>query len=413
MTSHPTRRTIALGLPMLALAGCAAGPDLPTRAVNDWRSVPNADFDAWLAGFRVRAVASGISEPTMTRAARAMGYVPLVIERDRNQAEFNRTMEDYLAIAASEDRIAEGRAMMRRHAGVLQRIEDRFGVEKQVMVAVWGMESSYGTKMGDAPVLAALATLTFDGRRERLFNGQLMAALRAIDRGDARVSDMRGSWAGAMGHTQVMPEVLENYGVDFDGDGRKGVWDADPTDALATTANYLARFGWQRGQPWAVEVQVPDGFDPGLTGRGNRRAASAWAAMGVRDMDGVPVPDHGEAWILLPMGIEGPGLMAFGNFRSIWRYNPAQNYVIGIGHLSDRLIGGPPIRGSFPPDENGLTRAGRQEVQRLLTRAGFDSGGPDGVIGAASQGAIRDYQRANGLAVDGVASAALLAHLRR
>ena len=413
MLNHPTRRAIALGLPALALAGCATGIELPTRSANEWRSVPNADFDAWLAGFRARAVANGISEPTMTRAARAMGYVPLVIERDRNQAEFNRTMEDYLAIAASDERIAEGRAKMRRHASVLQRIEDRFGVEKQVMVAVWGMESFYGTQMGDAPVLAALATLTFDGRRERLFNGQLMAALRAIDRGDARVSDMRGSWAGAMGHTQVMPEVLENYGVDFDGDGRKGVWDADPTDALATTANYLARFGWQRGQPWAVEVQVPDGFEPNLTGRGNRRAASAWAAMGVRDMDGARVPDHGEAWILLPMGINGPGLMAFGNFRSIWRYNPAENYVIGIGHLSDRLIGGPPIRGNFPPDENGLTRAGRQEVQRLLTRAGFDTGGADGVIGPASRGAIQDYQRANGLAVDGMASAALLAHLRR
>lgn len=413
MPIHPTRRAIALGLPALALAGCAAGIDLPTRAANEWRIVPNADFDAWLAGFRARAVANGISEPTMTRAARGMGYVPLVIERDRNQAEFNRTMEDYLAIAASDERIAEGRDKLRRHAGVLQAIEDRFGVEKQVMVAVWGMESFYGTKMGDAPVLAALATLTFDGRRARLFNGQLMAALRAIDRGEARVADMRGSWAGAMGHTQVMPEVLENYGVDFDGDGRKGVWDADPTDALATTANYLARFGWQRGQPWAVEVQMPGGFDTGLTGRGNRRAASAWAAMGVRDMDGGRVPDNGEAWILLPMGLNGPGLMAFGNFRSIWRYNPAENYVIGIGHLSDRLIGGPPIRGSFPPDENGLTRAGRQEVQRLLTRSGFDTGGADGVIGPASRGAIQDYQRANGLAVDGVASAALLAHLQR
>lgn len=412
MPFHPTRRAVALGLPALALAGCSAGIAPPTRRANDWRMVPNPDFDAWLTGFRARAVASGISEPTMARAARAIGYVPQVIERDRNQAEFNRTMEDYLAIAASDERIALGREKLRRHDRVLQAIEDRFGVEKQVMVAIWGMESFFGTQMGDAPVLAALATLTFDGRRARLFNGQLMAALRAIDRGEARVSDMRGSWAGAMGHTQVMPEVLENYGVDFDGDGRKGVWDDDPTDALATTANYLARFGWQRGQPWGVEVQVPDGFDPALAGRGNRRAASAWAAMGVRDMDGARVPDHGEAWILLPMGIDGPGLMAFGNFRSIWRYNPAENYVIGIGHLSDRLIGGPPIRGDFPPDENGLTRAGRQEVQRLLTRAGFDTGGADGVIGPASRGAIRDYQRANGLSVDGVASAALLAHLR-
>lgn len=412
MTLRPTRRMIALGLPALAVAGCTTGTAVPTRSANEWRSVPNADFDAWLAGFRGRAVASGISEPTVTRAAREMGYVPLVIERDRNQAEFNRTMEDYLAIAASDERIALGRRKMQAHAAALDGIEAEYGVSKQVVAAIWGMESFYGTQMGEVPTLAAMATLTFDGRRERFFSAQLLSALRTLDRGHARIADMRGSWAGAMGHTQVMPEVLEEYGVDFDGDGRKGAWDTDPTDALATTANYLRRHGWQRGRPWGMEVQVPAGFDAGMAGRGNGRSAATWNAAGVRDMNGSPVPDHGEAALLLPMGVNGPGIMAFRNFFAIRRYNPADNYVIGIGHLSDRLMGGPPIRGSYPPDANGLTRAGRQEVQRLLTRAGFDTGGADGVIGPASQGAIRDYQRANGLAVDGIASAALLTHLR-
>lgn len=412
MPFQPTRRLVALGLPALALAGCGAMPNITAPSGPDWRTAPNSAFDDWLVGFRSRAIVGGISEPTMTRASRAMGYVPLVLERDRNQAEFNRTMEDYLAIAASDERISLGRSKMARHASALDGIEERFGVDKQVIAAIWGLESFYGTRWGDAPVLAAMATLTFDGRRERFFNAQLMAALRALDRGDTTIAQMRGSWAGAMGHTQVMPEVLEEYGVDFDGDGRRGAWDDDPTDALATTANYLARHGWQRGQPWGVEVQVPDGFNTGLAGRSTTRSPDDWAAMGVRDMDGGRVPDHGTASILLPMGINGPALMTFANFRSIWRYNPAQNYVIGVGHLSDRLLGRPAIRGNFPPDANGLTRGGRQDVQRRLTRAGYDTGGADGVIGPASQAAIRDYQRAQGLPVNGIATAALLTHLR-
>ena len=389
----------------------AGGAGLVARG--EWRSVANADFDRWLAGFRQRARADGISEATLVRAFRGVGYVPLVVERDRNQAEFNRTMEDYLAIAASDERIAMGRAKLRQHRAVFDAIEARFGVKKEVLCAVWGMESFYGTQLGDAPVIAALATLTYDGRRGRFFGSQLMSALRALDRGDTTVARMRGSWAGAVGHTQIMPEVLEEYGVDFDGDGRRGAWDADPTDALATTANYLARHGWTRGQPWAVEVRLPDGFDEGLAGRRRTRSVADWTGTGVRDMEGNPVPDHGAAAILLQMGIHGPALMIFGNFATIRRYNPANTYVIGIGHLSDRLAGGPPIRGSYPPDENGLTRAGRIEVQERLTASGYDAGGTDGVIGPASRAAIRAYERARGLPESGIATDDLLAHLRR
>ncbi len=408
-----TRRAIALGLPALALSACIGGGAAPVSRANQWRSVANADFDAWLAGYRAQAVSSGISEATVTRAFRGVGYIPLVIERDRNQAEFNRTMEDYLAIAASDERISLGREKLRRHGPVLDAIEDRFGVEKEVMCAVWGMESFYGTRLGDAPVIGALATLTFDGRRGRFFGAQLMSALRALDRGDSTPDRMRGSWAGAMGHTQVMPEVLEEYGIDFDGDGRRGVWDSDPTDALATTANYLARHGWTHGQPWAIEVQVPSDFNTSLAGRRQTRSPDDWAARGVRDMDGGRVPNHGAASILLPMGINGPALMAFRNFTAIWRYNPAVNYVIGIGHLSDRLAGRGPIRGSYPPDENGLTRADRREVQRLLARHGYYDGSDDGVIGPNSQGAIRAFQAAQGLPQTGVANVALLSALRR
>ena len=412
MSPAPSRRTVALGLSALALSGCVAGGAGPATR-DDWRSVPDPAFDRWLEGFKSRARNAGISEATLTRAFRGVGYVPLVIERDRNQAEFNRTMEDYLAIAASDDRIAMGRAKLRQHGRTLQAIEDRFGVEKEVMCAVWGMESYYGTQMGDAPVIAALATLTFDGRRGRFFSSQLMSALRALDRGDTTLSRMRGSWAGAMGHTQIMPEVLEDYGVDFDGDGRRGCWDEDPTDALATTANYIARHGWTRGQPWAVEVRLPEGFDAGLAGRRRSRSVASWSNMGVRDMDGARVPNHGEAAILIPMGVNGPALMTFANFTAIWRYNPAENYVIGIGHLADRLAGGQAFRASFPPDEHGLTRAGRIEVQQRLTAQGHDTGGSDGVIGPASRAAIRAYQRAQGLPETGIATDDLLVRLRQ
>ncbi|WP_370268114.1 lytic murein transglycosylase [Nioella sp.] len=412
MSPAPSRRTVALGLSALALSGCVAGGAGPATR-DDWRSVPDPAFDRWLEGFKSRARNAGSSEATLTRTFRGVGYVPLVIERDRNQAEFNRTMEDYLAIAASDDRIAMGRAKLRQHGRTLQAIEDRFGVEKEVMCAVWGMESYYGTQMGDAPVIAALATLTFDGRRGRFFGSQLMSALRALDRGDTTLSRMRGSWAGAMGHTQIMPEVLEDYGVDFDGDGRRGCWDADPTDALATTANYIARHGWTRGQPWAVEVRLPEGFDAGLAGRRRTRSVASWTNMGVRDMDGARVPNYGEAAILIPMGVNGPALMIFANFTAIWRYNPAENYVIGIGHLADRLAGGPAFRASLPPDEHGLTRAGRIEVQQRLTAQGYDTGGSDGVIGPASRAAIRAYERSQGLPETGIATDDLLVRLRQ
>lgn len=408
-----TRREFAVGLAALTLAGCGGGAAPAARVAEaQFPAVPNPAFDAWVAGFRPRAVAAGIPEATVQAAFRDVGYLPGVIERDRNQTEFTRTTEDYLAIAASDARVSAGRAAMAQQAQTLAAIDARFGVEPQVVAAVWGLESQYGTRRGSVPVISALSTLAYDGRRGAFFEEQLIAALRILANGDTSVGQMTGSWAGAMGHTQFIPTSYLAYAVDFRGDGRRDIWSDDPTDALASAAAYLSRSGWTRGQPWGVEVRLPAGFDTGLTGRGTTRSASAWGSLGVTDMDGRRVADHGPASILIPAGPTGPAFMVFPNFGVILRYNNAINYGIGVGHLSDRLRGGSPVRGTFPPDAQGLTLADRQELQRRLTAAGYDTQGTDGVIGTNTQNAIRAYEAASGLPQTGVATATLLAMLR-
>ncbi|MEH6775685.1 MAG: lytic murein transglycosylase [Cereibacter changlensis] len=408
-----TRRAVLFGISATALAACSGGGSgfAPRPAEPAMRAVPNAAYDAWVAGFRGRAAASGIAVSTIDSAFRSAGFLPGVIERDRNQTEFTRTLEDYLAIAASDERVGKGRAAYARQRGVLAEIEARYGVESQVVCAVWGLESFYGERRGTVPVISALSTLAFEGRRGAFFESQLIAALKILQNGDVSPQGMTGSWAGAMGHTQFIPTSYLAYAVDFRGDGRRDIWSEDPTDALASTAAYLARSGWTHGQPWGVEVRLPQGFS-GPLGRSTTRSPSDWAAAGVRDMDGRVVPNHGPASILAPMGLSGPAFMVFRNFTVITRYNNAENYVIGVGHLSDLLRGGPAIRGSFPPDARGMTKPDRQDLQRRLTAAGFDTGGSDGVIGPKSREAISAWQRANGMTPTGEPSLEMLARLR-
>ena len=410
-----TRRWMLWGLAAGGLSACAGGGgggrSIPI-ADPGLRPQPNAGWTQWVSGFLPRAEAAGISPAVLDRAFRNAGFLPGVIERDRNQTEFTRTLEDYLAIAASEQRIALGRTAMARHSGALAAIQARYGVEAEVVAAVWGLESQYGTRRGDIPVVSALSTLAYDGRRGAFFEAQLLAALKILQAGDVSPDAMVGSWAGAMGHTQFIPTSFLQFAVDFTGDGRRDIWSEDPTDALASTAAYLARSGWQTGQLWGAEVRLPPGFDIGLTGREARRASSDWAAMGVRAADGGALPDHGPGAVVLPQGPTGPAFLLWRNFNVILRYNNALNYGIGVGHLSDRLRGGGPIRAAFPPDAQGLTLADRQELQRRLTAAGFDTDGSDGVVGGKTGAAIRAYEAANGLPVTGVATAGLLARLR-
>ena len=413
-------RTGLLGLTIAALASCGAvsgpldsSPRPPARAEQmdeNMRPRPNAGFSNWVGGYRSRALSAGVSGATFDRAFASAGYIPGVIEKDRNQAEFTKSLGDYLSTAASDTRVETGRAMLSQYSSLLSEIEARYGVDRQTVLAVWGMESNFGKRRGEIPVISALATLAYEGRRGRFFEQQLTSALKILQNGDVAPENMKGSWAGAMGHTQFIPTSYAAYAADFRGDGRRDIWSADPTDGLASPAKYLSNFGWRRGQPWGVEVVLPSGFNYGLAG-GAKKSAAEWQALGVRAATGGQIRDFGAAEILVPEGAQGVAFMTFKNFDVIKRYNAADAYAIGVGHLGDRIAGGAPLRTKMAMGRT-LNRAERSEVQQRLTALGYDTGGSDGIIGPNSIAAIRRYQQANGLAVDGFASEALLKRLR-
>lgn len=373
------------------------------------RPVPHAGWDAWVEGFKARAVSRGIPSGTVEAAFRGAGFLPEVVERDRNQTEFKRSLEDYLNIAASDERVSLGRQKLAQYGSTLQAVENRYGVEGHVVAAVWGLESFFGTRRGNVPVISALSTLAYDGRRGEFFESQLVAALKILQAGDVSAGGMVGSWAGAMGHTQFIPTSYLAYAVDFTGDGRRDIWSEDPTDSLASTAAYLSRSGWTRGLPWGMEVVLPAGFNAGLLGRGKGQSADTWLGLGVRSADGRPLAGGS----IIAGGNAGgsPHFLLTQNFATILRYNNAQNYAIGVGHLSDRLLGRGPVQASFGPDANGMTQADRQELQRRLTAAGFDTEGSDGVIGAKTKTAISAYQASIGVPVTGEPTLELLRRL--
>ncbi|MEX0278593.1 MAG: lytic murein transglycosylase [Ruegeria sp.] len=372
----------------------------------------NARFQAWLGAFRQRALDHGISSLTLDRALSGLTYDKDVIKRDRNQAEFSKPIWEYLDSAVSQRRLSDGRNALQRHQRTLERIEARYGVEQEVVTAIWGLETSFGGFRGNNRTVQALATLAFDARRAQFFETQLIAALEIVQAGDVRPNDMVGSWAGAMGHTQFMPTSFLEHAVDFDGDGQRNIWSDDPTDALASAASYLAKHGWSKGQPWGIEVRLPDDFDYASAKRDHTLMPSDWAALGVVALDGRPVPDHGLAAILLPAGGQGVALMIFDNFKVIEAYNGADAYVIGIGHLSDRLAGRAPFQADWPRGDRVLSFSEKKELQTRLTEAGFDTQGIDGRTGPNTINAVRAYQLAQGLLPDGYASLKLLERLR-
>ncbi|MFP7671774.1 lytic murein transglycosylase [Marivita sp. S0852] len=377
------RRFFGLALASFTVAGCSRGMSgTGTGSVAgglppDLRPVPNAQYGAWVASFQDRAAAQGISQDTLASAFRGTGYLPGVVKRDRNQTEFKRSLEDYLSIAASDERVRKGRAAFARHRRTLDALEREYGVDARIITAIWGLESFYGERRGQVPVISATSTLAFDGRRGRFFEQQLVAALRILQNGDIPASRMTGSWAGAMGHTQFIPTSYLQFAVDYTGDGRRDIWSDDPSDALASAAAYLERNGWVRGLQWGGEV-----------GAGGPSGS-------------VIQPQAG-----------GPRFNTTRNFWVIKRYNNSDAYAIGVGHLADRIGGAGPLRAQFPPDANGLTKADRISLQQRLTSRGFDTQGADGVIGSNTEAAIRAYQTSRGMPVTGTPSQALLDSLR-
>jgi lytic murein transglycosylase len=361
-------------------------------------------LQAWLAAFRLRAAAAGISTAVMDQALTGLSYDADVIRRDRNQSEFTKTIWDYLDTAASDERVKNGQAALKKHAAVLDQIEAKYGVDKEVVAAIWGLESAYGTFRGSVPTIQSLATLAYDGRRAVFFEGELLAALKILQSGDTVAANMQGSWAGAMGHTQFMPSSFLAYAVDFNGDGKRNIWGDDPTDALASAAAYLAGYGWTKGALWGVEITLPDGFDYDQTSERVKKPVADWQALGVRRADGGDLPDHGVASVLLPGGARGAAFLIFSNFQVIERYNTADAYVIAVGHLADLLKGGTRIKSDWPRDLRALTLDERLDLQTRLTRAGFDTLGIDGKMGPNTIAAVKSFQKSKGIVPDGYPS---------
>ena len=430
MKFHATG-AIAAGLFGLAQIAQAAGPDVSTRPSArgvEQAATPAADgtspvsrqaadpttkgLKAWLIEFRPRAIAAGVTPQTFERALADVSYDTQVIKRDRNQSEFTKTIWEYLDTAASDLRVSNGQKALAAQGKALRQIETQYGVEKEVVTAIWGLETGYGTFRGGDNVMTSLATLAYDARRAAFFEGELIEALLILQAGDTTPAGMKGSWAGAMGHTQFMPSSFQKYAVDFTGDGKRDIWGDDPRDALASTAAYLKHFGWTKGQPWGVEVRLPEGFDYRLADRKVTRLPSAWAEIGVLSMGGKAVQDFGQASVLLPGGAKGAAFLIFENFAVLERYNTADAYVIGVGHLSDRINGGKPFQKGWPREDRALSFDERIELQERLTAAGFDTQKIDAKIGPLTINAVRGFQQSRGLLPDGYASLRLLESLR-
>lgn len=390
---------------MLAHPPAFAQPEVPILPPID--SYTAAGLTDWQRNFKTRALAQGIPEQVFDLAFRDVQLLPDVIDKDRRQDEFTRTIWDYLDRAVSDDRIVSGRKALKDNAELLGQIEDRFGVDAGVVVAIWGLESAYGAVRGDIPTISALASLAYEGRRMAFFEAELIALLQTMAEGKVKPEQLFGSWAGAMGHTQFMPSSYRALAVDFAGGDRPNIWDSDPSDALASTAAYLAKSGWKKGLPWGVEVVLPPNFDYDIAGNRTQKPPSAWAAMGVKPADGGSLPD---TWgsVILPAGARGPAFFVTDNFAAIETYNRADSYVIAVGHLSDRIRGGTPFVQEWPRDLRALTLDERKSMQQALLDRGLYAGQADGKIGPLSVAAIKALQRSMGRIPDGYASTEVL-----
>ena len=371
-----------------------------------------AAFASCLASLRADAQAKGVSGATYDANTAALAPDMAVIGFLDAQPEFVTPIWDYLAALVDDERVADGRAMLAEWAPVLARVEAEYGVDAATVVAVWGVESNYGRNFGSRPLLTSLSTLSCFGRRQSFFRGEFFTTLRIIQEGHVAPDRLTGSWAGAFGHTQFMPSTFMRLAVDFDGDGRRDLVDSVP-DALASTANFLKRAGWRSDLPWGFEVSLPRGMDVSGVGRRNKQPISAWAARGVRRIDGAPMPAAATpAGLLLPAGKDGPAFLVTRNFDAVYSYNAAESYDLAIAHLSDRLRGGAPFATPWPTDDPGLSRAERRELQQLLIARGHDIGAADGMIGARTREALKLEQAALGLAADGRAGQRVLQALR-
>lgn len=374
----------------------------------------DAQFQRWVNQFRATAASSGISGATFDRAfAGVTAPDPEVLELARNQPEFNAPVWQYFDNQVNEQSIGNGREMARRHKQTLDRVESRFGVDRHIVLAIWSIESRYGEALTNPRVVRnivrSLSTLAYaDQRRQRFASQQLIAALKILQNGDVSASQLTGSWAGAMGHTQFIPTSYQTWAVDMDGNGKRDIWNSIP-DALGSAANLLRQNGWRQGHAWGYEVALPAGrkFPAG------RMTLGQWQAIGVVRANGQPYPRSGDqAELKVPDGREGPAFLVLHNFNMLKRYNNSDRYALAVGLLADQIAGHPPTRRDWNRPFTRLTFAETQELQKRLSAHGYYSGEIDGRIGAGSRDAIRAIQSRLGLSQDGHPSKELLTRLR-
>jgi lytic murein transglycosylase len=400
------------GAPVREWSGESGASGHPLMQANAIRAAA-ANFRKCLEGYRPLAARRGVSRAAFD--AHIAGLTPdlRIMDLMDSQPEFTKSIWDYLDILVHDARIEDGRAMLAKHRAVFDKVERAYGVDRYIIAAIWGVESNYGTQVGDRSVIRSTATLACIGRRQDFFRDEFLAALEILARGDLRPHHLKGSWAGAFGPTQFMPTSFRRYAVDFDGDGRRDVVESIP-DLVASTANNLKKDGWLSGQTWGYEVTVPRGFDFMRADRSRVMALRDWERAGVRRAGGKSFPRGADrAYLLVPAGAQGPAFLMLQNFRVIMKYNPSEAYALAIGHLADRLRGGGTLVQPWPRHERALTRAERLELQQHLERSGYDVGGPDGRFGPKTRAALRAFQAAVGAVPDGFASASILDRLRR
>lgn len=376
---------------------------------------PNQSFNEWLAEFKAYAITKGINAHVFDQSFHGVTPDPDVVKADRSQPEFTRPVWEYLDTAVSKTRINNGNKKIQENKKLLNDIEKKYNIDQEVFIAIWGMESGYGSFTGNKNVIRSLATLAYEGRRRNFAREQLIAALKILQNQDVNVKDMKGSWAGAMGQTQFIPTTYLALAVDFDGDGHRNIWTSIP-DALASTANYLQTSGWQYKETWGHEVKLPTSFDYSQTDIATKKPVSEWIKRGVTLINGQPIPSDEQnlqAAIILPAGANGPAFIVYRNFFAIMKYNNSTSYSLAVSLLADNFKGKQgKIIHSWPTSDKPLSRAERKELQSRLNQKGYNAGHADGIIGANTRQAIRSFQKSIGIAADGYPNQSLLKQLR-
>ena len=372
-----------------------------------------ANSDAFVRNLWPEAERAGVSRQAFDAAFASYNPIPQVIELTQKQPEFTQTVQQYVDKRVTAAQASKGQSMRREWAQTLAGAEQRYGVQPEIVLAIWGMETNFGGFMGGNNTIHALATLTEKGYRASFFRSELVTALRIVSDGHIAPSAMVGSWAGAMGHTQFMPSSFMRYAVDYNGDGRKDIWNSVP-DALGSTANYLKSFDWRPGETWGYEVRLPQGFNFAAAREMGKAPLSQWQALGISRASGSAFPRPGDmARLYMPAGASGPAFLLLPNFDVIKRYNNSDSYALAVGHLADRILGGGGFVTPWPSGDYALNKSQRAEVQSLLGRAGFNVGTADGVVGPKTRAGVIAYQQARGLPADGHVSGLLLERLKR